>query len=230
MTNSRCLLALAAIVATTGIGGCGGSRPSAVLEWDDDERLVEGPARGLDPTGALRSAADPAVTVRPHKDFRYAGDTVFVLRDEARVDRHHFVDAGRSGKVRRLVIVQFAEALPRAGLTFTADGDSQRRLGGITFTCTTESFSNHKAVAAEPAGEAARTTGFLDSLGMWLEDELMVARFTSVNDDGTAEMVVLYMEPAPAKGPALEPGEGAEDAEAVRAALMQRAMSAFTIE
>ncbi len=225
MNSARCLSALAAIVAAASVGGCGGSRPGAMMEWDDDARLVQGPARGLDPSGALRSDAEPAVTVRADKNFRYAGDTVFVLHDEARVDRHHFVDAARKGKVRRLVIVQFAEALPGSGHTFTADGDSKRRLGGITFICSTEFVSNHKVVAAEPAGEAARTTGFLDSLGMWLEDELMVARFASVNDDQTAEMVVLYVEPAPARGRETE-----RDAEAIEAALMQRATSAFTIE
>lgn len=213
------VLSLGLLAGAALLGGCGGSGRDPVMEWDEDERLEGAPQSGFDSTGALSSQEGPAIAVRVTGKMKYVGDVAFILNDAARVDRHHFAESTRDGRVKKLLMVQYESALAGAHLDH-AEALSPEVISGYVFAHAFNVFSNHAAVAEGPGGEAVRTTAFLDGAGLWLDDSLAMSRFVTVNEDGNRALVIMYVEPAGEK--AEQPGF--EDA------FRERALAAFALE
>lgn len=228
---SRLLCGVCVVLLCGVLSGCSGSRKEPSSQWDDDARLDDCPRRGVDGSGVLRSPDEPAIALRVNPDLEYVGNVVFVSGERARVDRHHFVDADRKGHVKRMVVMHFEAALPGTGLTFEEPApENPVYFGGQVFNMSTSSVSNFAAVAAAPGGEAGRTTAFLDSRGLWLDDEQMVTRLGAVvNEDRTQRLTILYVEPAsPAR--ASSRGERGDMPAGLDTALTSRALASFDSE
>ena len=140
--------------------------------------------------------------------FEYVGPLAFDLYD-ARVVRHHYVDAvGR--RICRQLIVQLEGFPVGSGRTYRWQVEHPVRLGGVDHEHGVYAWSVSAESRAEPTAEVARTADFLTQNGLEQGDGQLMSRFARVVGEARRrEVIVFYQEELADLG--LEVGEVAED-------------------
>jgi hypothetical protein len=157
---------------------------------------------------ALRSGLGLALPMQVRPEFRYLGSLDFVLRNVARVERHHFVDA--LPKPRRLVIVQFEAFLAGVEDHYRYALRNPRTLGGERWGRTDGMLRVREECDADPEAELARSARFLAEQGAMIGDDHAVARFARiVGDDRRREILIFYHEVGGSTDGILERAESA---------------------
>jgi hypothetical protein len=125
--------------------------------------------------------------------FGYVGPVAFELYD-ARVVRHHYVDA-EDGRVRRQLIVQL-EGFPQGSdRSYRWQVEHPLRLGGIDHEHGVYAWSVASEVRSDPLAEVARSAAFLADHGYEQGDGQLMARFARVvGTTRQCEVIVFYQE------------------------------------
>ena len=190
----------------------------------------------------------PAMKMRVNDGLRYVGHIEFVLREIARVDRHHWVAADEDGRVQRLFILQFEGILDgvEGSYRFGIPGKDQIagsnyryspepvKLGDHEFVHNTWAYDNAANVRDNPEAEAARTGSFLKDRGFELAGELIMSRFArAVGEDRRNELIIFYLEPLSRHGHTISdfPDRGPVSAafDALSAKVVERSLASFEI-
>jgi len=141
----------------------------------------------------LRSDLGLALPIRMTPELAYLGAVHFVLKNVARVERHHFVDA--LPVPRRLVIVQFEAFLAGVDDHYRYALRDPTTLGGASWGRTSGTLRVSEERAADPDAEMARSARYLEEHGASLGDAHAVARFARiVGDDRRREVLIFYHE------------------------------------
>jgi hypothetical protein len=199
--------------------------------------------------GVFISKTLPSITIRLPAEFAYVGQTAFILKQVAQVDRHHFLDGDTDGTVHRLVILHFESFLPTVDQTFNyrvpepsrrTGPDAQFspatvRLGAHEHIHNTWFFDAGANIRAQPEAELARTAQLLRRHGFALPGALQMSRYVRVvGADRKSELILFYMEPlAPtglSAGDFVAGGRGAAAVERLSAALTARSGDVFMVE
>ncbi len=179
----------------------------------------------------------PAVRIQVAAEFRYAGCVSFNLWEVAAGERYIFVEAADL-LIRRLFILQFEGFLPGNSKTYNYRFDDPLLLGGQRFKHGAYAFSNAAIARQSPGSEAPLTAAFLREQGYTFADEWMMSRFVTVPDAARRhELILFYMEMAPASGHTLAEfyeGKGEEAVETplwrqIGAGLTARSLQNFTV-
>jgi len=191
-----------------------------------EERVVKG--------RALTSTRMPPVRITVGEAFRYAGSQRFVLYDSAQVEQYFFVEAGRGGAPRRVIIVQFEGYLPSNTHTYDYRIDKKVSLGGLEFM-TDSSAGNPELVRQHrPDSDTDRAVRFLESKGHRPAGDFASQRFVHLADEARRnELLILYVESLAGTdlSPADFTGEAGGDArrEGAQKGLLERALKSFTV-
>ena len=155
----------------------------------------------------LRSDLGLALPIRVRAGLSYVGAVAFVLKNVARVERHHFVDALPTPQ--RLVIVQFEAFLDGVADHYRYALRDPKTLGGKAWGRTAGTLRLGEERAADPDAEMARSARYLEGQGAALGDAHAVARFARiVGDDRRREILIFYHEVGGTNEGILERAEG----------------------
>ncbi len=199
--------------------------------------------------GVFISEALPEIAIRLPETFAYLGQTAFTLEEQARVERHHFLDAGPEGAVRRIAILHFESLLPandgRIKFRVPAPPDhagpnyrftiAPVRLGGHTYIHNTWFFSADEEIRANPDKELARTARLFTEHGYAFPGEIQMSRYgRALGAQRRSELILFYQEPLAATGFRLadfvEGGPGAAVFDRLSAGLTARSEKVFVVE
>ena len=159
--------------------------------------------------GVFVSESTPPIRIRVKEDFKYLGNSSFILKDIAAVDRHHWVFADDS-EVRAMVIVQFeglrdgVDGKYQFGIPEGADiaGSNFRfspvrlDLGSDSYVHNTWAYENREGMESNPGAESTFTARLLEEHGYTMQDHLIMSRFVrEVGPKQRDELIVFYIEP-----------------------------------
>ncbi len=154
----------------------------------------EEPARGMR-AGVFVSDTLPPLRLRPDSALRYVGAHPFTIGDIAAGERHVFVEAGDSGVVRRMLVLQFEGMLPTTSRTYRYPITNPVILGGRTFASNALTYRVTDALRQRPDGELAGTVAFLEARGLTLPDTQTMARYATILDpERKHELLIFYHE------------------------------------
>jgi hypothetical protein len=180
--------------------------------------------------GLVSSSSRPAIDIRVGAGFAYAGCFAFDVGGVAHGTRYVFVDAD-GARLRRLFVLQFEEFLPSSKEIYRYDMSSATDMGGLRFRQNTFSYSN-AAGAAEP-NEGTLTAAFLVQRGYEVPDVWTASRFVTLGgEDRKSELILFYLEPAPAGVTLADLYHGEEPTpawQALRTPLAERSRRAFEV-
>lgn len=167
----------------------------ALPESSDTKRGDLPPLRSVS-GGELVSTADPAVSIRVHRDFRYVGPQRFILRDVADAEQHLFVDADPGKRIRRMYWIQFEGFLP--GATGKYDYDRRRvvALGGAEFLAEVRRYDSPPTEGSD----RARVYSFLADRGYAVPTTAVRVRLVHVFGEQRRELMIIYAERSGERG------------------------------
>ncbi len=155
------------------------------------------------------SESTPPIRIRVKEDFKYLGNSSFILKDIANVDRHHWVLAD-DAEVEAMVIVQFeglrdgVDGKYQFGIPEGADiaGSNFRYspirlyLGNDSYVHNTWAYDNGESMKNSPGAESTFTARLLEEHGYTMQDHLIMSRFVrEVGPKQRDELIVFYIEP-----------------------------------
>lgn len=143
----------------------------------------------------IKSLSTPAVDLEFGKSFKYAGGHKFVLYDVANAEQHFFVDADKTGRIKRMYWVQFEGYLPTNTHSYTYKGNRQVNFGGLEFIV--DAYArNIKANPGRPDSDGARGRAFLETKGFKLgSDETLSLRLLHfIGEKKRDELMIIYLE------------------------------------
>jgi hypothetical protein len=150
---------------------------------------------------ALVSKSLPAATLRFAQAFKYVGAQRVILSGMADAEQHFFVDADKTGNVRRFYWVQFEHRLPTDTHTYNYQPVRTTQVGPLEFIHDTKLFTDYAAAeASEKGSDSAYMSKFLDNAGFRLPKEVRRIRMFNLPSDRRSELMIIYVE-------ALAPGE-----------------------
>ncbi|MCB9423244.1 MAG: hypothetical protein H6667_25835 [Ardenticatenaceae bacterium] len=195
------------------------------------------------------SEALPEISIRLPETMTYVGQTDFVLKEKARIDRHHFLETDVADTFSRLVILHFEHFLPTNDSIITYRPPEPPRHAGPNYRFTLEPvrlgkhdyihntwfFDAAMAVHDEPDKELAQTARLLQQNGYILPDEIRLSRYVRILDaTRKSELILFYMEPLAPTGFTLadfvEGGAGAAVYNILSAEITTRSTAVFQIE
>lgn len=177
-TASILLMTSSAILAT-----------SAIASSTENLRRVDG--------DTLFSKATPALQLVVDGAFTYVGANSYVIKEIARVERHHFVVADSAGRIEKLIIVQFEGFLDSVDNEYRFSIRNPVRLGEREYHHNTWVFDNASSIASGPGLESDMTNRHLKAQGYTQDDHLMMSRLARpVGADKRHEIIIFYLENA----------------------------------
>ena len=180
--------------------------------------------------GLITSPSRPAIAIRVAPGFAYAGCFAFDIGDVAHGARYVFVDAD-GARVRRLFVLQFEEFRPASREVYRYDMSAAEDIGGHRFRQNTWAYSN--AASAKEPNEGTLMAAFLAQRGYDVPDAWMMSRFLTLGgEDRKSELILFYLEPAPAGMGLADLYRGEEPTPAwqkLRIALAERSRRAFEV-
>ncbi|HEV2707831.1 MAG TPA: hypothetical protein VGV59_18065 [Pyrinomonadaceae bacterium] len=183
----------------------------------------------------LTSPYQPPVRLKFNRAFKYVGRQYFVLYERARAEQFYFVDADRSGRIRRLYIVQFEGFLSNAEGRYDYSNQKTVELGGETYAANAQIVPSITAVLKQnPDSDAARAVAFLRGKGYEAGESVMFQRFVRVLDETRRnEFIIIYVEDLSGTGLRAadfdEGGKAAAQKDRILEGLSARALKGFVI-
>jgi hypothetical protein len=171
------------------------SAPTPVLQQEI------GTKTGMVQGQVLTSAGMPSLRLKFDKAFKYAGTQSFVLYEVANAEQHFFVDADKTGRIKRMYWIQFEGYLPSNTHTYDYPVTKTVKLAGLDFIADVYA-RNVKANPGRPDSDGSRARAFLGSKGLRLaSDEVISQRLVHLVDESKrAEIMIIYLEDLSAMG------------------------------
>ena len=146
----------------------------------------------------LTSSSLPSIRLKFDNHFKYAGTQRFVLYGRSQAEQFFFVDADKSGQIRRMYLVQFEGYLPNTNATYDYAVTETVALQGQTYIVNSASVpSVSDLLKQEPESDAARAVEFLKRKGLHMHDSIKYRRFVRLVDDAKRnEFIFVYIEDA----------------------------------
>ena len=182
----------------------------------------------------LISLKFPSIEIDVDEQLRHAGILNFTLKKVAQVERYIYARADESGRVQRLLIMQFEAILPGVKGGYTFQVTNATRLGAHDYQTDVGFFNFAQTIAANPGAEAEKTKAFLDQKGLKVDDDYLVAQYARIGDtEKRHELILFYLEKLRDLGltrAELEPsGRLASEAEKAFNDFAARARQSFTV-
>jgi hypothetical protein len=176
----------------------------------------------------------PAISLGVAKGLDYVGVFPFTIRDVAAGERHVWVDADASKRVKRLFILQFEGFNEGTGQTYKYTPRNVTKLGAHDYNSNGFFYDDVEYGKERPGNEAELTRRFLESRGYTLAREQVLYRFyRSLPEDGhKSEFLIFYIEPMANLSIALRDVSENQDSEREKGLLdatRKRALAAFAI-
>ena len=142
----------------------------------------------------LISTQLPAVQIKFDKGFKYAGGQLFLLYEVALAEQHFFVDADKTGRIRRLYWIQFEGYVSNNAYTYHYDSTKTVDIGGLTFVA--DAFARSvQANTGRAESDGSRAQAFLKSKGYRMNSEILMQRLVHLVDEAKRnELMIIYME------------------------------------
>jgi hypothetical protein len=188
----------------------------------------------IEPGNILFSPDRPRIRIQVDDAFEYVGGIVVPLAGIALAEIHYFVEADAGNCLLRRFHVQFEHFLPENDHTYNYRLPDTIRLGAHEWMHNPGGYPVQLVFDTRPDSDMAAGYTFLKQHGIVLPEEVFYRRFVRVlGDDRRAEIIMVYSENAALTSATVEQyGEGGllrQQAAAFHDALLQRALSAFTI-
>ena len=170
---------------------------SHVLFSQQEIRSVTGTVVGQ----VLTSNGMPSVRMKFDKAFKYVGTQSFVLYDVANAEQHFFVDADKTGRIKRMYWVQFEGYLENNNHTYKYPVTKTVNVAGLDFIA--DAYArNINANPGRPDSDGSRSRAFLQSKGYRVaSDEVLSQRLVHLVDDRKrSELMIIYLEDLSAMG------------------------------
>jgi hypothetical protein len=193
----------------------------------------------------LTSADQPKLKLVVDSTLEYIGCQSFTIKGNARVERYHFIETDDRGRMLRLLVAHFEEALPNTSITYRESIPADRRGTGFLISPRPVSvgkgryihnvrfYDNSAAIAADPDVESSRTMRYLQELNVTVPQQLAWSRFSRPLPGARAELLFFYFEPASVSGFTLaefQPGgRGDRDLERAAAGVLARSRQSFRV-
>lgn len=164
------------------------ARPRVIQQ---EMRSVEAMVQGQ----VLTSNGMPSVRMKFDQGFKYAGTQSFVLYEVAHAEQHFFVDADKTGRIKRMYWIQFEGYLESNNHTYKYPVTKSVRLAGLDFIA--DAYArNIKANPGRPDSDGNRARTFLESKGYRMaSDEVMSQRLVHLVDERKrSELMIIYLE------------------------------------
>jgi hypothetical protein len=158
---------------------------------------------------ALKSASDPAVTLKIDPTFEYAGGQTIDIFHLAGAEQHFFVDAGPDKAIRRFYWIQFEHYYPSNSHTYDYSGIKQETLkfGPIDFLADTMIATEYFTGGNQPGSDSEATQKFLEGKGYKVAGKFVRTRMFYLTDSSKRkELMVIY-------GEAMQPDSSEEQAQ-----------------
>jgi len=149
----------------------------------------------------LTSNGMPSVRLRFDKAFKYVGTQSFVLYDVANAEQHFFVEADKTGLIKRMYWVQFEGYLASNTHTYKYPVTKSVNIAGLDFIA--DAYArNIKANPGRPDSDGSRARAFLQSKGYRMaSDEVISQRLVHLVDEAKRnELMIIYIEDLSAVG------------------------------
>ena len=149
----------------------------------------------------LTSKDTPAVRLEFDKAFKYIGAQSFVLYDVANAEQHFFVDADKTGRIKRMYWVQFEGYLDSNNHTYKYPVTKTVNIAGLDFIA--DAYArNIKANPGRLDSDGSRARAFLQSKGYQIaSDEVLSQRLVHLVDERKrSELMIIYLEDLSAMG------------------------------
>jgi hypothetical protein len=149
----------------------------------------------------LTSNGMPSVRIRFDRPFKYVGTQSFVLYDVANAEQHFFVDADKTGRIKRIYWVQFEGYLEGNNHTYEYPVTKSVNIAGLDFIA--DAYArNIKANPGRPDSDGSRARSFLQSKGYRMaSDEVISQRLVHLVDERKrSELMIIYLEDLSAMG------------------------------
>lgn len=143
----------------------------------------------------LVSYDQPKIQVRVDKAFVPLPVLGFAIKNSTWAERYIFVDAGADRTIRRMLIVQFEQALPNSTFRFHYPPNPPIEWGGETYRKGAFALDDAKEMTDNPDAEVSQTRRYLATRGYQSGMYWHVARLARVSDpSGNTEIIVFYEE------------------------------------
>ena len=149
----------------------------------------------------LTSNGMPSVQMKFDKAFKYVGTQSFILYDVAHAEQHFFVDADKTGHIKRMYWVQFEGYLESNKNTYKYPVTKAVKIAGLDFIA--DAYArNIKANPGRPESDGSRARAFLASKGYRIaSDEIISQRLVHLVDESKrSELMIIYLEDLSAMG------------------------------
>jgi|GEM_PF-1191720 len=143
----------------------------------------------------LVSQKFPTIVIDVDKQLRQIGIINFPLKKVAQVERYIFARSDSYGRAHRLFIVQLEAILPgiKGGYSFQITNPT--RIGDYDYQTDVGFFNFGQTIAANPGAEAEKTKAFLESKGLKIDDDFLVARYARItSEEKRHELIFFYLE------------------------------------
>lgn len=143
----------------------------------------------------LTSNGMPSVRMKFDQAFKYVGTHSFVLYDVANAEQHFFVDADKTGRIKRMYWVQFEGYLSNNSNTYKYKITRAVTIAGLDFIA--DAYArNIKANPGRPDSDGSRARAFLQSKGYRIaSDEVLSQRLVHLVDERKrSELMIIYLE------------------------------------
>jgi hypothetical protein len=173
-----------------------GSSPASTA--NAQSRMIQQEVRsvtGIVAGQVLTANGTPSVLMKFDKAFKYVGTQSFILYDVAHAEQHFFVDADKTGRIKRLYWVQFEGYLASNNNTYKYPVTKAVKIAGLDFIA--DAFArNIKANPGRPDSDGSRARAFLASKGYRIaSDEVISQRLVHLVDESKrSELMIIYLE------------------------------------
>jgi hypothetical protein len=154
-----------------------------------------GKGRSISGKGRIVSLENPTIVIDVSKGLRSLGVINFTLKKVAQVERYIFVDCDKGGRAKRLFIAQFESILPGIKGDYSFPMSNPTRIGSHDYQTQVGFFNFAQTIAARPGAEAEQTKVYLNSNGVQVDDDFLVARYARIaHEDKRHELILFYLE------------------------------------
>ena len=178
----------------------------------------------------LFSGNNPKITLKFKKDFKYIGKQSFILFENSKVTQLYY--AKISGKqVNAFYTIQFEEYLPEINQKYNYKIKDSLKISDVSFLYSPVFNEPNKTLNDSKKSDVWYKYKFLQSKGFTMPDEVAGHRFVKVLDSTSKkEMLIVYNEDIKLSNMTFaEVDEGTEKFETLKANLLKKALTGFSI-
>ncbi len=128
--------------------------------------------------------------------LKYVGAKRFHIRQAADAEQHIFASADSTGKVHRLVWVQFEQQLPGQNWRYDYPSPKRIRLGELQFITDSGAFRSY--AGQSPSADHKRVDELLDEHKLHFDGPVIAIRMVHLPDkERRRELMIIYVESLP---------------------------------